>query len=135
MIRKSRVVALGLVVGFIALIAAPVFAETPQFYIKTVFVERIHTHRLGYRVEYNRSNFRLGQVYVPYRWFSPAGQAEIVYANSRSVPYMDVVYRDGEFSHVRLYVHRDAGHPSWVSLPDSEETARRFDTDTFDIRY
>ncbi|TVR29043.1 MAG: hypothetical protein EA404_15680 [Spirochaetaceae bacterium] len=135
MIRIKRFLVLGLFIALTAVVVAPVFAERPQFYLQTVFIERIHTHSLGYRVDYNRSNFRLGQVYIPYSWFTPAGQAEIVYANSRSVPYMNVVYRDGEFSHVRLYVHRDQGHPSWVSLRDSEEVRQRFDTDTFNIRY
>lgn len=135
MVGVKRAVLFGLVIALMALVAAPLFAERPQHYVKTVFIERVYTHSLGYRVEYNRSNFRLGRVYIPYAWFAPAGKAEIVFANSRSVPYMNVVYRDGEFSHVRLYVHRNQGHPSWVSLRDSEEVRQRFNTDTFNIRY
>ena len=134
-VQVKRAMALGLFIALMSVVVAPLFAERPQSYVKTVFIERIHTHSLGYRVDYNRSNFRLGQVYIPYRWFTPGGQAEIIYANSRSAPYMVVVYLDGEFSHVRLYVHRNQGHPSWISLPDNEEVRRQFDTDTFTIRY
>lgn len=134
--RKFRnFVVLGLLLGLLVVSAAPVSAEMSDIYIKTVYVERVYTHRLGYKVDYNISNFRMAEVYIPHTWFTPAGQAEIVYANSRSVPYMQVVYRGGEFSHVRLFVHRSSGHQSWISLPDSEEATRKFQDSTFNIRY
>jgi hypothetical protein len=135
-VRQIRnFVLLGLLLGIFAVNSAPVFAEMSDTYITTIFVERVYNHRLGYKVDYNISNFRIGEVYIPHTWFTPAGQAEIVFVNSQSAPYMQVVYRNGEFSHVRLFVHRSPGHPSWRSLQDSEEVAQRFQATTFNVRY
>ena len=130
--------ALGCLFGLFLVQTAAVHAEIQMSdtFIKTVYVERVFTHRLGYMIQYNVSNFRIAEAFIPHTWFTPAGQAEIVFVNSRSVPYMEVVYRSGEFSHLRLFVHSSPGHPSWVSLQDSEEITRRFrETTTFNVRY
>lgn len=136
--QLKRMFAFVCLLGLFLVHGAAVHAEIQMSdtYIKTVYIERVFTHRLGYKIQYNVSNFRIAEALIPHTWFTPAGQAEIVFANSRSVPYMEVVFRGGEFSHVRLFVHSSPGHPSWVSLQDSEEVTRRFqETTTFNVRF
>jgi len=38
-----------------------------------------------------------------------------------------VYYRNGEFSHVRLYVHRSAAHMTWGVLPQNADITSRFE--------
>lgn len=105
-------------------------------YAITVPVQRVYPHRLGYKVIYNRSDLYPDTVYLPGRWFTEAaGRAEIVRERHPSVPYMTVFYRDGEVSHIRLFVHADWSHRMWGALPSGEDLREQFASDEFQIRY
>ena len=125
-------------VVFAALIVAgsPLFAQNSReqsvsdFYYIKVSIERIWPHRLGYIVQYRRG---LGnaRVFLPIEWFSStANRGEIInLPRGNSWPSMAVYYRDGEFSHVRLYVHRQKTHRTWGVIPQGVN----FDTEFSNI--
>ncbi len=102
----------------------------------TVYVQRVFPHRLGYVVIYNRSDLYPGEVYLPNRWFTDAaGRGEIIRTLHQSAPYMTVFYMNGEFSHVRLFVHDNPAHRSWGALPSDADLTDEFAAETINIVY
>lgn len=119
-----------------ALLAQDQGGERDQLYAITVQVQRVFPHSLGYKVIYNRSDLYPGEVYLPGRWFTgAAARAEMHYSRHPSVPYMTVFYRNGEVSHIRLFVHADRAHRSWGALPSGQDLREEFSTEELTIRY
>jgi len=104
--------------------------ESDLTYIN-VSLERIWAHRLGYVVQYRRAGIggRVARVYIPADWFmSGDGRAQIVaLPQGPSWPSMSVFFRGGEFSHVKLYVHRSPLHQTWGSVPMATNIDAQFD--------
>jgi hypothetical protein len=47
-----------------------------------------------------------------------------------------VYYKDGEFSHVRLYVHPERSHRTWGSVPQNVNIDSRFENiESIQIEY
>ena len=119
----------------------PVFAQTipadreSDFYFVNVSLEKIWPHRAGYVVQYRTGIHGIGRTYLPREWFDTAfGKGEIItLPRGRSWPSMTVFYRNGEFSHVRLYVHRWQSHQTWGSVPQNINLDSSF-IDIEDIR-
>ncbi|MFP4152277.1 MAG: hypothetical protein ACOC2V_04680 [Alkalispirochaeta sp.] len=132
-----------LAILFVLLIAAPTAFgqdqnsdEETNLLAVTVYVQRVYPHSEGYKVIYNRSDLYPGEVYLPGRWFTNAeGKGSLERSGHRSVPYMVVFYENGEFSHVRLYVHNDPTHRSWGALPGGEDLSDEFAIETLEIDY
>lgn len=111
-------------------------AEQPSMYAINVPVQRVYPHRLGYKVVYNRTDLYPQELFLPGRWFTEAaGRAEIMESLHPSVPYMTVIYRDGEVSHIRLFVHRHRTHRSWGAIPSDRDLREQFASDDLNIRY
>lgn len=110
--------------------------EEPVIYPVTVYLNTVYQHSRGYVVDYNDSELYFQRTYLPGRWFTAAaGQAEILYSMDKSVPYMVVYYIDGEFHHVRLFVHQNPFHSSWDQLPAGIDLEEEFAVDTLQIEY
>jgi len=110
------------------LVGMPAFAEDENgngeraasgLAVINVSLERIWTHRLGFVVEYRVSGNRLGRAYIPMDWFAGGDyRGELITLPvGNSWPSMSVFFRDGEFSQVRLNVHRSPFHQTWGSVP------------------
>jgi hypothetical protein len=129
------------VLFFLALIV-PVFAQNnsgnnPVLYYINVPVERIFPSSEGYIIQYRNSS-TIGTIGIPNNWFTDAaGRADLVrLPPGRDWPTMSIFYSDGEFSHIRLYVHRSKAHSTWGSIPQGTDVSRFFgDGDSFDIQY
>jgi hypothetical protein len=117
---------------FVVFLAAglPVFAQDQprpnstddresEYYYVNVTLEKIFPYTKGYVVEYRKSFGQYGRIYLPAEWFTDASsRGEILTLPSgQAWPSLTVYYRNGSFSHVRLYVHRWASHPSWGNIP------------------
>ncbi|MCL2557260.1 MAG: hypothetical protein FWE09_02150 [Treponema sp.] len=87
----------------------------------SVQVERIWAHRLGYVVQYRLPRNRTAMVYLPAGWFVTGdSRAEMIaLPPGGSVPSMSVFFNDGEFTHLRLYVHRMHAHGTWGFIPST----------------
>jgi len=122
---------------------APVFAQSQNRETDLMFwnisLERIWTHRLGYIVEYRRPGNRIARAYIPIEWFAAGeeNRAELISLPiGPSWPSMTVFFRDGQFSHVRLYVHRSPSHQTWGSVPQRYSLEDHFrDIDTLEILF
>lgn len=129
---KRAILAILLLVGFLL----PLFAVESEYFVKTVLIEKVYPHSKGYRVLYVKSNLQLGEIYLPHSWFYQAGgKGELVYGDDPSYPFFSVFYKDGEFSHIRLYLKRDYNDPSWGVLRNPDQYDDKFNVDTLEIEY
>ena len=111
--------------------------ETDMYYIN-VPIEKIYQTSLGYVILYRKGTNQLGTVSVPNEWFTDAaGRAEMMRLPSGpDWPTMSVFFKNGEFSHVRIYVHRVSGHRSWGLFPGTVDVRQYFtDTENFNIEF
>ncbi|MDR0386978.1 MAG: hypothetical protein LBH57_02970 [Treponema sp.] len=91
--------------------------KSEYYYVNTT-IEKIYPYRKGYVVQYRKGPVGIARVYLPVEWFhDSAGKGEIVYLGPGSDwPSMSIYYKNGEFSHIRLYV-RPLSHESWGNIP------------------
>ena len=121
-------------------IGVPLLAQSSSeriesdFYYVNISLEKIWPYRRGYIVQYRRGLFGHGRTYLPAEWFSssatgggvPKGEI-LTLPSGVSWPSMSVFYREGEFSHVRLYVHRMHTHHTWGRVPQNVNLDSQFD--------
>jgi hypothetical protein len=100
-----------------------------EYYYVNITLEKIWPYRKGYIVQYRKGLNRVGRLYLPSEWFSDsAGKGEIISLPSgQSWPTLSVYYKSGEFSHVRLYVHRWQSHATWGSVSQTVNIDSNFD--------
>jgi hypothetical protein len=132
-------------VVFTAIMAAgmPVFADIPEgkkseYYYINLTLEKIWPYRAGYIVQYRKGFNRVGRLYLPSEWFTnAASKGEIILLPpGGNWPSLTVYYKNGEFSHVRLYVHRWNSHWTWGSVPQDVNIDDRFDNiETLNIEF
>jgi hypothetical protein len=122
-----------IVLIFMALIS-PLFAQpiskenSSDMYYVNVPVEKVFPSGKGYIVQYRKGVNEIGAVGIPNEWFTDAaGRAElIVLPPGKNWPTMSVFYKNGEFSHVRLYVHKIKGHQTWGNVPQTADVSKFF---------
>ena len=134
-------------VVFIALftLGSPVFAQRipeemeSDLYYVNLTLDRIWPAREGYIVQYRKGFYRHGRAFLPFDWFTDvSGRGEIItLPRGRSWPSMSVFYVNGEFSHVRLYVHRLQTHRTWGNVPQYRSFEGEFDNlqQTLDLEF
>lgn len=88
-------------------------------------------------VMYRKSGAELGRTYLPAKWFSQAGgKGELLKMNTgKTWPYMTVFYKDGAFSHIRVFVRGDLSHPSWGNLPQGSNIDDKFDIEELQLEF
>jgi hypothetical protein len=126
--------------------AAPVFAQyvspenSSEYYYVNVRVEKVYPTKFGYMAVYRRGVDRLERVYLPTEWFTAAAsKAELLtLPPGKNWPSLSVFYKKGEFSHVRLYVHKQQSHETWgfVPLPVNSQLEPFFENvETIKLKY
>ena len=136
---KKLIIAVVIAVSLAAV--TPLFAQKKtdgkesEFYYVNITLEKIYPYRAGYIVQYRRGISQYGRVYLPSEWFdSAASKGEVILLPpGNSWPSMSVYYKNGEFSHVRLYIHRWVSHPSWGNVPQGVNLDQEFQ-DITDIK-
>jgi len=111
--------------------------DDSKVYYVNVPVEKIYPTSSGYVVFY-RTQSGIATVGLPYKWFNEAaGRADLVrLPPGTNMPSMSVFYRGGEFSHVRVYIHRNRNHFTWGSVAQGMDASRYFtDEDTLQLKF
>jgi hypothetical protein len=105
--------------GLAPLAAQNTASDVEGFYAITVTLERIYPYRKGYVVKYARGLGKTSDAYLPIEWFEGAGKKGdlILLGSGADWPHMTVFYKDGKFSHVRLYARKERSHESWGDVP------------------
>ena len=116
------------------------FAETSDFYVKTLPIVKVYDHTLGYRIVYMKSNFELTAIYIPKGWFQTASEtgeppkAELVAGKDSSYPYFSVFWKSGEFDHIRIYLQSNLMDPSWGDLDQTVDISEKFNVETLTLK-
>jgi hypothetical protein len=121
----------------------PVFAQNnsgsdSQMYYINIPVEKVFLSHEGYVVQYRKGISQIATIGIPYEWFkNAASKAEVLLLPSgRDWPSMSVFYKEGEFSNVKLYVHRWKDHPTWSIVPQHMDVSRHFkDPESFSLEF
>jgi len=117
-------------------VGLPVFAQNQkndrkdsEYYYVNMTLEKVYPYRRGYVVMYRKGLFQFNKAFLPAEWFTDAdSKGEIIVLPPGKVwPSLTVYYKNGKFSHVRLYVHRWANHPSWGNIPQNIQLDDQFD--------
>lgn len=132
---KQRWTLVCLVLAMALLFAGSIGAQE-ALYSKAYYVIRVAPHNLGYRVVYQTEQGEPAVTYLPIEWFrTAAGKATIIRGWDRSAPYMQVFWKDGNFSHLRLFVVPTYDHPSWGVIPGNVDPASAFNVDELLLHY
>ena len=113
---------LAVLLGLLIYAAPSLFAQNTytesEYYYVSVPIEKIYHYRSGYIVLYQHG-IHLARTYIPMEWFTnPTGKADMIALGSGSSwPTLAIYYKNGEFSHIRLYVRRDRSHETWGIVP------------------
>ncbi|MDR1430155.1 MAG: hypothetical protein LBI85_07670 [Spirochaetaceae bacterium] len=99
-----------------------------EYYYINVDIETIYPYRLGYLIIYRKGANGIGRAYIPLEWFSdPTGKAKLINLGpGRIWPHLTVYYHNGEFSHCRVFVRREASHTTWGNIPLNVNLDDRF---------
>ena len=88
-----------------------------DMYARTLPVEKVYAHAMGYAVLYRKPSGGFAVVYLPFKWFTTAGgRGEIVWGQDASYPYISFFWKAGEFDHVKLYLQENQSHHTWDKL-------------------
>ena len=144
--RTAIIAAVCLTVGAVS--SAPVFAqqnfldfsvqrEQSNIYVRALPIEEVYVTRYGYRVLYRRSNGQMAYANMPLHWFgAAAGRGAIINSRSPAVPFMNVVFIDGEQSHVNLYLPPSRQHSVYRPVDRTRNWQEFFDgIETLDLTY
>lgn len=125
-------------------VAVPLFAQTvseensSDYYYLNIRILKIYPSSSGYIIQYSKGISGVGTVGIPNEWFTHAGgKADIVSLPAgKNWPTMTVFYKKGEFSHVRIYVHKSKAHETWGNIPQSADVSKHFaNTETIKIEF
>lgn len=130
----KRIISIAIVLAVLLSVAGTVSAQEAQnessYYARTFFIHRIFPNQRGYRVQYWTDSGAPAETFLPIDWFRRAGgQGVFLEGNGPAYPYMQIFWRDGEFSQIRLYVRRSMSHESWGRWIAPDNVDELFDVD------
>jgi hypothetical protein len=127
--RLFFIVLMGIIAAVLPIAAQEqVDKNKSEYYYVNTTVEKIYPYRKGYVVQYRKGPVGIGRIYLPVEWFNDAaGKGEVIRLGpGKGWPSLSVYYKNGEFSHVRLYV-RSLSHESWGNIPLSVNLDSHFE--------
>ena len=97
-------------------------------YYKVIPLAKVWMHQLGYMVQFWTSKSQIANIYIPITWFNqgPSSRADIIYGNEPAYPYLSIVWVDGKFDHVKLYVLDHYDSPTWGVLSQAGDLTSQF---------
>lgn len=106
-------------------------ATTSPYYTKSVVITKVFPHKLGYKVFYMANDLVNREAYLPNSMFGEqkSGDTErsrIFSGYDKAYPYMTIFWRDGVFSHVKLYIKSDYGDTTWGAFANPSDHDDRF---------
>ena len=100
-------------------------------YYKTLSLLKVWVHELGYKVQFFNSKSQVSDIYVPLAWFNKGSQSKavLVYGNEKGYPYCTIVWVDGAFDHITLYVLNDFRSATWGVLSGASDLSSQFNVE------
>lgn len=121
--------------GIFLLASLPAFSQTQAYpkdaYFKTLPLLKVWVHELGYKVQFFNSKSQVSDIYVPLAWFNKGSQSKavLVYGNEKGYPYCSIVWVDGVFDHITLYVLNDFRDSTWGVLSGPADLTTQFNVE------
>jgi hypothetical protein len=141
----KKILVLSTIFILMILIVTPSFAQRAfpitntqpsNIFVKSFFIQQVQQHNSGWKVTYATSSGQLAITWIPTAWMSDTdGKGEIIYTQSRSTPYMQVYWTDGEFSFVRLFLNPNKRDISWGPLLEDPSLTEKFNIDSIQLIY
>ncbi|QEN04072.1 hypothetical protein EW093_04945 [Thiospirochaeta perfilievii] len=93
-------------------------ATKSPYYAKSVVITKVFPHSKGYKVYYLTNDLNTKEAYLPSYLFEEQKddtreRSKLFQGYDKAFPYMTIFWKDGEFSHVKLYLKSDYGDPTW----------------------
>lgn len=116
-------------------------ADESPYFVKTVPISKIYNHQLGYRVVYMTNNFEFKVFYLPKEWFAVAGEtgevpkAEIVFGREAAYPYFSIFWKEGSFSHIRIYASDNLQDSSWGDATNLGDIDDKFNVESLSLDF
>jgi len=125
----AAVFAVFLVIGSSAFAQNNRKEQQSEYYYKNITLEKIYPYRNGYIVQYRRGINTIDKAYLPMAWFTnSASRGEIItLPQGKAWPSLSIYYKNGQFSHVRLYVHHLSTHQTWGVIPQNVDLDSAFE--------
>ena len=103
-----------------------------EYYYYNIQLERVYAHNKGYVVVYRKGVNQMARALIPFSWFTgPDGKADLIEIGSGQLwPYISAYYKNGEFSHLRMYVRKERGHVTWGTVPSTVNIDSYFEDTT-----
>lgn len=113
------------------------FKNESDLYYYNFPILKIAQHKMGYYIIYRRQGSTVtGECFLPHAWFKPKDKRGILDITSGDMrPYMSVVYKNGEFDHVRLITPHSNKHPSWAIISNNAISNDKFEIESLDIQF
>lgn len=138
--------------GLVIMMALPLTAQTEsgsgsgsipedkksEYSYVAVQVEKVFPYRKGYVVYYRKGATGMARAYLPNEWFSkPGSKGDLIFLGPGTTwPSLTVFYKEGAFSHIRLYLRQERNHESWGSIPPGMNLDSYFeDTEDFKLEF
>jgi hypothetical protein len=138
----KKAISIILLAALVSLVGAvSLAAEESPYFVKSVPISKVYNHKLGYRVVYMTNNFQFKVFYIPTDWFAVAAQtgeipkAELVFGNEPAYPYFSIFWKDGDFSHIRLYLKRSLNDPTWGDSTILGEIDDKFEVESLALEF
>ncbi|MFQ3620655.1 MAG: hypothetical protein SNJ78_06895 [Spirochaetales bacterium] len=113
-----------------------------EYYAKTVLIEKVYPHNLGYKILYTTSKLDIAETYLPHAWFAHSSsrdgklvKGEIQWGDDPTYPYMIIYWKNGKFSHVRLFLKKNMNDLSWGSLNPTEDLSAKFNVEELILEF
>jgi hypothetical protein len=95
--------------------------ENESLFSVTIPANKIYPYSKGYVFSYRKHSMEIAFLFFPYDWFrkNPASNEGMPKGRIRMLdsgntwPRVSLFYRNGQFSHAKLYIRREPDHESW----------------------
>lgn len=103
-------------------------ATKSPYYTRSVVITRVFPHKMGYKVFYMSNDLINKEAYLPSSLFieqkdKTLERSKLFTGNDKAYPYMTIFWKDGNFSHVKLYLKASYADISWGAFanPDTHD--------------
>lgn len=103
-------------------------ATKSPYYTKSVVITKVFPHSMGYKIFYMANDLVTKELYLPSYLFEEQEdetqeRSSLFTGYNKAFPYMTIFWKDGVFSHVKLYVKASYQDPTWgvFSNPSSHD--------------
>lgn len=110
-------------------------ATKSPFYTRNVIITKIYPHKSGYKIIYMTNDLTNKVVYIPTSLFKKSNGSKIFYGYNKSYPSMTIFWKDGEFSHIKLYLKEDFRDISWGSFANPDEYDDKFNNTEIEFKF